>query len=834
MKKITSVFTLFLSLWCFQLLNAQIIVEYSPNGLPLTDDKFANYKPSGPFPPMDYYSYFQSIYLASELNASGSITSLSWHYNGGDGSGGNLPNSQDLVIYLGKTTKSSFASTTEWIPVANMTKVYQGGITVYPVDGWYRVDLQTPFPYDGNSNLVVAVNEKHSGFDSSSFFYNSPMTTNRTLGFYGNTTISPTSPSAKYAETMAKLPNVMFSGLTKRCPQPESLSFSNVTTSSAKIMWDNSAAGTGASFEYYYTKSSTTPDGTTVPLGNVADNNALLNNPPMDGNTTYYTWLRSVCSDQTKSSWTGPIVFTTECDATSLINENFDNLTNTQIPTCWNRILRGPTSAKTSIGAISNSFIDGKAIVLKNDGSDLTKNDLIFALPKLNTLASGKYRLRFNARTSPYDPQIGSIKVGTLNGVNSNAVFTKKEDITLKDTDQEYIIDFTNYLTTDTYIGIQMTTPGDFGNVYIDKVVWEVVPSCQDISNLQVPETTSNSAKVTWHSENDTFFQLALGTPQDEDPSKLNPISVGLGTNFYDLDNTKISPATSYRVWVRSACEGNLYGNWQGPVSFSTPCEGTADVLIEKFDDNTISVPGLPSCWTKILRGPTNSNTSDIVTVSDSGIIKNAKSGTNAIKINNAVGTGSNDIILVTKAITNLYDIDKQLVFYAKKGSSNSTRLQVGTLKSNAVDASIYVLSWNEFELTDYYKKYVVDLSVSPGTDKYLGFRVNSATNSVIYLDDITFDLKINEPEDDPVLGYSDNTLKGFKSYPNPVKDVLNIESKDVIDAISIYNILGQEVINKKFNTLNASIEMNSLDKGIYMVKVLSNEKTNVLRVLKE
>src|SRR5262245_7239986 len=66
------------------------------------------------------YSYSQSIYLASEINAAGPgmITYLKWYYTGSS----TMDSSQDLDIYIGVTSKMSFASKNDWEPIANLTK----------------------------------------------------------------------------------------------------------------------------------------------------------------------------------------------------------------------------------------------------------------------------------------------------------------------------------------------------------------------------------------------------------------------------------------------------------------------------------------------------------------------------------------------------------------------------------------------------------------------------------------------------------------------------------------------------------------------------------------
>ena len=52
--------------------------------------------------------------------------------------------------------------------------------------------------------------------------------------------------------------------------------------------------------------------------------------------------------------------------------------------------------------------------------------------------------------------------------------------------------------------------------------------------------------------------------------------------------------------------------------------------------------------------------------------------------------------------------------------------------------------------------------------------------------------------------------------YPNPVNDVLNIEIENEIKSVEIYNIQGQKVLQSS----NKQIETNSLNSGIYMVRV--------------
>lgn len=70
--------------------------------------------------------------------------------------------------------------------------------------------------------------------------------------------------------------------------------------------------------------------------------------------------------------------------------------------------------------------------------------------------------------------------------------------------------------------------------------------------------------------------------------------------------------------------------------------------------------------------------------------------------------------------------------------------------------------------------------------------------------------------------------------YPNPVKDILTISSNTEITRISIYNVLGQEVISEKLNAKEGVINTSGLQSGAYVVKVESDSKVKSLKVIKQ
>jgi len=59
--------------------------------------------------------------------------------------------------------------------------------------------------------------------------------------------------------------------------------------------------------------------------------------------------------------------------------------------------------------------------------------------------------------------------------------------------------------------------------------------------------------------------------------------------------------------------------------------------------------------------------------------------------------------------------------------------------------------------------------------------------------------------------------------YPNPVNDILTINSKNVINQARICNLLGQTIKVIPVNGLNKSIDLTDLSSGNYFVSLLLN-----------
>lgn len=84
-----------------------------------------------------------------------------------------------------------------------------------------------------------------------------------------------------------------------------------------------------------------------------------------------------------------------------------------------------------------------------------------------------------------------------------------------------------------------------------------------------------------------------------------------------------------------------------------------------------------------------------------------------------------------------------------------------------------------------------------------------------------------------PIIGTSDNVIEGFSFYPNPSHDVVNLSSKDNIESVVLYNLLGQSIVENKINSPSYQMNVSSLAPGTYLMKITVDGQTAVYKMIK-
>lgn len=171
---------------------------------------------------------------------------------------------------------------------------------------------------------------------------------------------------------------------------------------------------------------------------------------------------------------------------------------------------------------------------------------------------------------------------------------------------------------------------------------------------------------------------------------------------------------------------------------------------------------------------------------------------------------------------------------------STTATVHESSYAGNAFSYDIYnyVLDFEENVVLDANSTYWMEIESngfawesSSGTFLGNGLAFNNASTGGSWATDSFEDLVFELVCED--LKLTDLNSFDFSYYPNPVKDVLNISSKNPIHKVSVYNLAGQEVLlNSKIQ--NGQINMSALTTGTYVFRVvLENGQVETFKIVK-
>ena len=504
------------------------------------------------------------------------------------------------------------------------------------------------------------------------------------------------------------------------CPDVSGLSIVSTETTTASLTW--TAGGDEEEWDIVYATSDVTDPQTLVPVSPAPTLTPEATLSALQPGTAYKVWVRSVC-EAGNGAWTEPILFTTDCLSVTTVNENFDDEQNGALPACWSSIVRGPqvTPEYENVMTKDMNAHSGPNSVSLNKTFDTT--EVFLVTPSFSNLPLATHRIKFYAFSYNENP---SIELGTLSSNDNNAEYTPLQVIQLTDTYTEYVVDYTTYEGTDTYVAIKLNAGWA---VFLDDIRWENAPECADVNAITATATTPDSASFSWNAGSDeTDWDIVYGATSVTDPGTLTPITPSPSGNPVGTISG-LEANTAYKIWVRSSC-GDDNGAWIGPLSFETACSPVA-VLNEGFDSTETST--LPDCWTSIVRGEDTPDFANVEVVNFS-----YHSAPNATRIQSIPLEGEDvesDVILVSPNLSTLQAGTYRLKFYST--SSDPGILEVGTLNTATIAGVFSPLE--DVEVSNLLTEHTVSFANYSGTDTYIGIR--HKTGHAIYVDDIRWEI---------------------------------------------------------------------------------------------
>lgn len=688
-------------------------------------------------------TFSQTIYTADELDEMGlypgHIFKLGYLFTIGT-------YAKNVKIYMGNTLQEDFTnSASSFIDPNTLTLVYANSSFAPTPNAGDDFELETPFYWDGTSNLVICfiVNSDASSGSTSttstswSTAASTPTTATghyRTLlryidGASGyNLTNYASTGSLVYINAM---PDITISSCANvpSCIPPRHLVSSNIGTTTATLSWTQ-LRGTPTSWNVVYSTSPITNFNNLVTTM-VTDTFAVLTN--LSPSSTYYAYVQASCGNDGSSPWIGTM-FRTGCGTISNypFYENFDsyeglttntvNTTNHLLPHCWLYQNTGTSASYTgypyiTAASASNCHSEPNCIrfYMSTAATFGEQTAITPAFEDVNRL-----QISFIAKSGASYANTSRLAVGCVDDTS----FVFLDTLSLTATYQEYTVDLDRYTGTGNRIALRgLRSSSGACEIYIDDIMIAPIPTCFRPTDFNVVSATSNSLTLSWTDPNDANrWTLQYDTASFRAGQGRSVIAT---TNPFTI--TGLQPSQTYHFLLHANCSG---GDTSYNVSgiFRTDCAPLTTLPYSYgFEDCTQAATGtLDICWHK---GTSHG------TIAYPYPSNNAHSGNNSLLFFSDV-TNYSYATLPTFAedIRNL-----SLTFWSKTTGTNSGTLRIGVM-SDPNDISTFELVQVATPNGTEYTRHTIGFSGYIGQGNYIAILCENTGNNTVYVDDVTVD----------------------------------------------------------------------------------------------
>lgn len=481
------------------------------------------------------------------------------------------------------------------------------------------------------------------------------------------------------------------------CLTPDTVSISNVTTTSADINWTAGGTETAWNITVNEWPSNTLFLNTTV---NITPSYSLTG---LQSNTGYVVYIQADCGGGQLSNQSGPYYINTKCEVfANPFTENFDATTPGQMPDCWSRIL--DVNYFKWVEVNTNYFYSAsRSLLLWNGNNSDPGAQLLAITPELSSI--NQHQVKFYAKSNMSG---GQLVFGTITDPTDALTFTPIQTLTLSTNYQEYYIPLSNYSGTDTYLAFKHATAEAGDNVYlsVDNFIYEMMDACPKPTQLWADNFTSNTADLHWFENGSALqWQVEYG---------LNGFVQGTGSYVMVSANPEVTlsslPSNSiYDFYVRAICAPGDTSDWSSVFTFQTICGVYSNPFTENFDATQFEE--MPDCWSRIVEHATEAF------VGAHNFLSPLSQPYHLFLWNGNVPDPAGVMIAITPEVTNINQ--HQLRFYAK--NNHGGQVEIGTM-SDPTDAATFTL-FQTLTLTQNYEEYIIQLASYSGADNYIAFR---------------------------------------------------------------------------------------------------------------
>ena len=493
------------------------------------------------------YSFSEQIFTAAELGGAHTFTSISFQASSVNAT------SRNWDIYLMPTTATSLSS---FVNVdATAKKVFSGNATIS--QGWFTIQFDSAYVYDGTSNLMLIVDDNTGSYVSANYYYCTDNPNGTSVRVYSDpTNYDPYNATGYSATTHNFRNNVIFGGMcdsTTTCVAPNMM-VTGVTESSVDITWVPGYSETSWNLEYKEAS-----DSIWNTISGLTGNSYTITG--LNANTVYDIRLQAFCG-----SYWRMVQARTDCGAITIpYSEDFeDGIISTSQDgyiLCWSR-LANSTSHWAYVASGSNAHGGTRYMDFHYTPDCYT----MAITPTIdNSYPVSSLMAEFYAR---HNGASGIMEVGVISDVNDGTTFEVVDTLTFSATNtyEHFIVSFENYSGIGQNIAFR-ASGGNSVSFMMDDLLITEIPTCMHPNNLVSAGTGSDYVTIDW-----TEMGSATSWIVEYGPTGFTP-GQGIGTTEtatahpYTIQN--LTGGVSYDFYVQADC-GSMTSDLVGPVTVVT------------------------------------------------------------------------------------------------------------------------------------------------------------------------------------------------------------------------------------------------------------------------
>ncbi len=260
--------------------------------------------------------------------------------------------------------------------------------------------------------------------------------------------------------------------------------------------------------------------------------------------TDYQVYIRTMCgSDST--DWIGPYSFTTECAPESEYEMDFEGLSSSDVPVCWNFIDESSSWTDFYISTwAGDAYAGSNSVYIYNSSSTGADVNQFLVAPEFSTVSTATHRARFWAKGG------NDLVIGTMSDPSDYGTFTAFDTLILSNIYTQYIVEFDDYVGSDSYVALKNMAANSYRSIYVDNFEWQEIPSCFPPLVVSIDTVTTTSVTATIDS---TGTYGDVWYIEYVDASGNNPIVYDT-VNTLTFTTTGLLASTSYEMNVSSFC----------------------------------------------------------------------------------------------------------------------------------------------------------------------------------------------------------------------------------------------------------------------------------------